>query len=131
MAFTYVGDLSTDRDKVRFWLQDTEASNGPKPSDGNFSDAEIDGLVATYGSWQRAVYAGLMVLSTAWRRFPDFRTESGFSVNRTDIADGYHQQALDWAKQYGIPTGLTGSQMGYAAMTRVDGYSDDVDNQTA
>ena len=130
MAFTYVGDLSTDRDKVRFWLQDTTSGSGPKPSDGNFTDAEIDGLVTTYGSWQRAVYAGLTVLAPAWRRLPDFRTESGFSLNRTDIADGYHKLAQDWAKQYGIPTSLTGSSAGYAAMTRVDGYSDDVDNQT-
>lgn len=130
MAFTYIGDLSTNRDKVRFWIQDTASGAGPKPSDGNFTDAEIDGMVATYGSWQRAVYAALMVLATSWRRFPDFRTESGFSLNRTDIADGFHKQAMDWAKQYGIPTSLTGSTAGYQPTTRVDGYSDDVDNQT-
>lgn len=130
MAITYVGDLTTDRDKVRFWLQDTEDGNGPKPNDANFTDAEIDGLVVAYGSWQRAVYAGLMALATAWRRFPDFRTESGFSVNRTDIADGYHQQALDWAKMYGLPTALVAGSAGSAAVTRVDAYSSDVDNQT-
>ena len=130
MAFTYVGDLSTDRDKVRFWVQDTADGSGPKPSDANFTDAEIDGLVSTYGSWQRAVYAALTVLATSWRRFPNFRTESGFSLNRSDIADGYQKMALDWARQYGIPTTMAGSTAGYAAMTRVDGYSDDVDNQT-
>lgn len=130
MAFTYIGDLSTNRDKVRFHLQDTTSGSGPKPSDGNFTDAEIDGLIASFGSWQRAVYAGFTVLESAWRRFPNFRTESGFSVNRTDIADGYHKQAMDWARQYGLPTGLIGSSAGYAGMTRVDGYSDDVDNLT-
>ena len=130
MAFTYDDTLTGARDKVRFWVQDVSEGSGPKPSDGNFTDAEIDGLVATYGSWQRAVYAALMVLATSWRRFPDFRTESGFSLNRTDIADGYHKQALDWAKQYGIPTALMGSTAGYAATTRVDGYSDDTDNLT-
>lgn len=130
MAFTYVGDLSTDRDKVRFWLNDTTSGSGPKPSDGNFTDAEIDGLIAAFGNWQRGVYAGLLALESAWRRFPNFRTESGFSVNRTDIADGYHKQAMDWARQYGVPTSLAGSSAGYAATTRVDGYSDDVDNLT-
>lgn len=130
MAFTYVGDLSTDRDKVRFWVQDTASGSGPKPSDENFTDAEIDGLVSTYGSWQQAVYAALTVLATSWRRFPNFRTESGFSLNRSDIADGYQKMALDWARQYGIPTTMTGSTAGYTAMTRVDGYSSDVDNQT-
>jgi hypothetical protein len=130
MAITYDDTLTTDRDKVRFWLQDTVSGSGPKPSDGNFSDDELTGLIATYGSWQRAVYAGLTVLANAWRRFPNFRTESGFQVDRTDIADGYQKQALDWARQYGLPTSMTGSSAGYAAMTRVDGYSDDVDNLT-
>ena len=129
MAFTYVGDLSTNRDKVRFWVQDTVSGSGPKPSDGNFTDAEIDGMIAAFGSWQRAVYAGFVALSVAWRRYPDFRTESGFTLNRTDIADGFHKQAMDWAKQYGIPSSLTGSSMGFQPMTRVDGYSEDVDNQ--
>lgn len=130
MAVTYDDTLATDRDKVRFWMQDTVENSGPKPSDGNFSDDEIAGLVTTYGSWQRAVYAALTILANAWRRYPDFRTESGFSVSRTDIADGYHKQALDWAKQYGIPTALRGTTAGYAAVTRVDGYSDDEDNLT-
>ena len=130
MAFTYIGDLSTNRDRVRFWVQDTISGSGPKPSDGNFTDAEIDGMVTAFGTWQRAVDAALMALASSWRRFPDFRTESGFSLNRTDIADGFHKQAMDWAKQYGIPPSLAGSSMGYQPMTRVDGYSDDVDNQT-
>lgn len=130
MAFTYAGTLATNRDRVRFYLNDITAGSGPRPGDANFTDAEIDGLITAYGSWQRAVYAGLMALATAWRRYPDFRTESGFSVNRTDIADGYHKQAQDWAKTYGLPTALVGSTAGSAAITRVDGYSDDVDNQT-
>lgn len=130
MAFTYNDNLSADRDKVRFQLQDTCEGGGPKPNDGNFTDAEIDGLVSTYGSWTRAVYAGLLILATAWRRYPDFRTESGFSLSRTDIADGYAAQAKDWAAQYGIPTSLVGSTAGSAAVTRVDEYSSDIDNMT-
>lgn len=130
MAFTYVDTLVTDRDKVRLWVQDTCKDAGPKPGDGNFTDAEIAGLIAAYGSWQRAVYAALTILANAWRKYPNFRTESGFSLNRTDIADGYQKQAQDWAKQYGIPTTLRGSTAGYAAITRVDGYSTEEDNLT-
>lgn len=131
MAFTYDDTLATDRDKVRFWVQDTCKDSGPRPGDSNFSDAEINGLVTTYGSWQRAVYAALTILANAWRRYPNFRTESGFSLNRTDIANGYQKAAADWATQYGIPTALRGSTAGYASVTRVDGYSNEEDNLTA
>jgi len=130
MAFTYIGDLSTDRDRVRFAIQDTVTGSGPKPSDGNFTDGEIDGLLTDFGSWQRAVYSAFMALATSWRRYPSFRTESGFSLSRSHIADGYVKMGEDWAKKYGLPTSLTGTSSGYAAMTRIDGYSTTVDNQT-
>lgn len=125
MAFTYVGDLSTSRDKVRFYLQDIVSGSGPKPSDGNFTDAEIDGLVTAEGSWQRAVAAGFETLASSWMRYPNFRVDD-HQVNRTDIAKGYATQAQEWRRKYGASGGGAGSR----AVTRIDGYSSDVDNQT-
>lgn len=122
MAFTYIGDLSTDIDKVRFYIQDTVSGSGPKPGDGNFTDAEITGLVDVEGSWQRAVAAGFETLSSSWRRYPNFQAD-GLRVDRTAIADGYAKQAATWRKKYGR-TGGAGSR----ATTRVDGYSDDKSN---
>lgn len=129
MAFTYDDTLTTDLAKVRFHLGDTVSGTGPKPGDGNFTDAELGGLVTMSGSWQRAVYAALMSLASQWRRYPTFRTESGFALNNTDIAKGYHDQAIDWARKYGIPTAGVSGTTGSAAVTRVDGYSSDIDSQ--
>ena len=123
MAFTYVGDLSTNRDKVRFYLGDKVEDSGPRPSDGNYTDAEIDGLITVEGSYQRAIAAGFETLSAEWRKYPSFKAD-GLSLNRTDIADGYAAQAKEWRRKYGGSGGGMGSQ----AVTRRDGYSDDIDN---
>lgn len=122
MAFTYLGDLSTTRDQVRFYLQDTAENSGPKPSDANFSDAEIDGLLTSEGSWQKAVAAGFETLASAWRRYPDFKAD-GLSLSRSNIADGYAKQALEWRRRHGY-----GVTAGSRAVTRQDGYSDDIDS---
>jgi len=123
MAFTYVGNLSTNRDKVRFYLRDTDPGQGPLPADANFSDAEIDGLISVEGTWQRAVAAGFEALAAAWRRYPSFKAD-GLSLNRSDIAKGYDDQAQDWRDRFGGSSG----GMGCRALTRVDGYSDDIDS---
>jgi len=124
-GFTYIGDLSTDLDKVRFYIGDTDAGDGPLPEDANFSDNELDGLITSEGSWQRAVAAGFETMAARWRRYPDFRAD-GLSLNRTDIADGYAEDAAKWRRRYGGSSGGAGSR----AVTRQDGYSDDVDNVT-
>jgi len=127
MAMTYSAALSTDKDKVRFYLQDTTNDDGPKPGDENFSDAEIEGLVSIEGSWQRAVAAGLEILANAWRKYPSYKSDD-MSMSASDIADGYAADAKTWRAKYGN-TG-SASRAGSRAVTRVDGYSDDLDNVT-
>jgi len=123
MAFTYTGELTTDKDRVRFYIQDTIENGGPKPSDGNFTDSEIDGLLTVEGSWQKAVAAGFETLASAWRRYPNFRAD-GLTLSRTDIADGYTKQALEWRRRHGYGITTAGSR----AVTRQDGYSNDIDS---
>ena len=123
MAFTYDDALSTSRDKARFYLQDTTEDAGPKPGDANFSDDELDGLVTTEGSWQKAVAAGFETLPAAWMRYPNFSAD-GLRLDRSAIAKGYQEQAKTWRRRYGGPS----TTVGYQAVTRVDGYSDDKDN---
>jgi len=125
MTVTYDPTLSASRDRVRFWLQDTTEDAGPLPSDANFSDEEITGLISAEGSWQKAVAAGFETLATAWRRYPTFKAD-GLTLNRSDIADGFDAKAREWRRRYGTSGGGAGSR----AVTRVDGYSDDVDNVT-
>ena len=122
MSFTYVGDLSTDLDRTRFHINDTVEDAGPRPSDGNFSDAELNGLITSEGSWQSAVGAALERLGNEWLRYPSFKAD-GLSLNRSDIAKGYLKQAEQWRKQFpqAVPSYVAGQ-------INVDGYSDDVPN---
>jgi hypothetical protein len=120
MAFTYDDSLSTDRDKVRRWLGDVTENSGPLPDDSNFSDNEIAGLIDAEGTWQRAVAAGFEALASAWRRYPSFKAD-GLSLSRSDIADGYAEQAVEWREKYGRTKGVN-----VAGIIKLDGYSDDV-----
>jgi len=120
MAFTYVGDLSTDLDKVRFYLGDTVSASGPRPADGNFTDAEITGLITAEGNWQRAVAAGFERLDADWTKFPSFKAD-GLSLNRSDIAKGYREQAMKWRHDFPIPRPVS-----VAGQITKDAYSDDV-----
>jgi len=100
MAFSYDDDLATDRDKVRFWLQDTTESQGPKPNNNNFSDAELDALITYEGTWQRAVAGGFEALVAAWQPKTSFSVLSG-SFTRSDASKGYAKQATEWRERYG------------------------------
>jgi hypothetical protein len=122
MPLSYDDALATNRDKVRFHLQDTVTGSGPKPGDVNFTDDEINGLVTAEGSWQRAVAAGFEILASAWMRYPSFRTDA-IGFNRSDIAKGYQEQAKSWRNRFGTASGATIAR----TVTRADAYSSDYD----
>ncbi len=124
MSVTYVGDLSTDRDRVRFYIGDTVADAGPKPEDENFSDEELDGLIAVEGSWQRAVAAAFETLAALWAKHTTFNAD-GMSAQQSDIAALHRAAAADWRSRYGIAGTAT---CGSRALTRADAYSSDLDN---
>lgn len=100
MAFSYYDTLATDRDKVRFWLQDTEENKGKKPGNENFTDAELDGLLTIEGSWQRAVAGGFELLASAWQSETSFSIFNG-SYTRSDAARGYKELAETWRDKWG------------------------------
>jgi hypothetical protein len=122
-GFTYIGDLSTDLDKVRFHLRDVDPGQGPLPGDKNFQDSELNGLLTLEDSWQRAVAAGYEVLAADWARFADLsvgpRRES-----LSQIAESYASLGAQWRAQYGF-TDQT-RVAGVRHLTRIDGYSSDV-----
>jgi hypothetical protein len=122
MALTYIGDLSTDLDKVRFHIQDTVDGSGPKPGGDNFEDDELDGLVTIEGTWQKAVAASFEVLSAAWSSYADISVGPR-SEQFSQIAERYHEQAEKWRDDFGS-TATT--RAGTRHPTRIDGYSDDV-----
>lgn len=100
MAFTYLGDFSTDLDKVRFHLQDTVENNGPKPSNKNFTDAELTALISLEGRWERAVAAGFETLAAAWQPETSFSVYDG-SFTQSDAAKGYRELAKQWRARFG------------------------------
>lgn len=124
MAFTYLGTLATSRDKVRFYLSDTVSGSGPTPSGANLQDAEIDGLIAAEGTWQRAVAAGFETLAAAWAHEVDI-TVGPRHESLSQAAQRYSDLASQWRRNYGVASSGA-SRVGSRAVTRVDGYSDDV-----
>jgi hypothetical protein len=120
MAFTYLGTLATDLDKVRFHVGDVVNAAGPRPADGNFTDAELNALVTLEGSWQRAVGAAFERLAAEWVRYPNFATD-GIKLDRGSIAAGYAAQAAKWRKDFPRPVGVK-----VAGQITKDAYSDDV-----
>jgi len=120
MTVTYIGDLSTSLDKVRFYINDKSESSGPLPLSANFSDAEINGLITSEGSWQKAVAGALEILASAWATYSDISVGSR-KESLSQIAASYQKQAESWRKKHGT-TGAVGCR----AVTKVDGYSDDI-----
>lgn len=123
MTVTYVGDLSTDLDNVRFSIADTVEDSGPKPSGGNFTDEELTPLIAREGSWQRAVAACFDALEAEWTKYADIsvgpRRES-----YSQIAVRYAVKAREWRKMHG----LTAVKVMTTRTVRKDnyaGYTDD------
>jgi len=125
MAFTYLGTLATNRDKVRFYTGDT--SNAPdagiKPGGHNFSDGEIDGLVTTEGTWQRAVTAVFEALAALFAQEVDEKNEK-ISIMYSQKAARYQSLAEKWRSDYGRSEG--GGTVTTSAVTRIDGYSSDI-----
>jgi hypothetical protein len=120
MAFTYVGDLSTDLDKVRFYTHDITEDSGPLPGGGNFQDVAINAIVTSEGSWERAVAVIFDTLAAAWSHYVDI-TAGPHSEKLSQAADSYLELAKKWRQDHHIYAGIKAG-----GVIRIDGYSDDV-----
>jgi hypothetical protein len=126
MSLTYNGTLTTDLDRVRFYLGDMVTNSGPKPADANFTDAELTGLISLEGSWDRAVAAGFETLAALWSKHVTFSAD-GMSASQSDVAKQFADSAAKWRLRTGS---APGTSCGSSPSTRADGYSDDLDNVT-
>ena len=127
MAVTYSDSLTTDLSRVRFSIGDVTSGAGPKPADGNFTDAEITGLITIEGTWQRAVAACFETLASLWAKQVTFASGEQ-SASLSHVAQQFRESAASWRSRFGA-TGSTSS--GSSPVIRADGYSDDLDNVTA
>lgn len=106
MAFTYAGTLTTDLDYIRFKINDTVENSGVKPNGGNFSDAEINGLLVIEGTKERTVAAIYETLSIVWANFVD--TKIGPRDEKlSQVSARYAQWAKEWRDDYGLPDGIS------------------------
>jgi Fe-S-cluster formation regulator IscX/YfhJ len=124
MTFTYLGNLSTDLDTIRFRVQDTVENAGVKPNSANFTDEEINGLFAFEGDVNRTVAALYEALATAWANFIDTKVGSR-DEKLSQVADRYGKLAAEARDAYGHGGA---SIIVSDFVTRVDGYSDDVNS---
>ncbi len=121
MSFTYT--VGTNLGRLRSAIGDTASGSGPLPgSTTNFTDDELNDLIAIEGTWQKAVAGACEVLANRWATSPNFSAD-GLSVSRSDIARMWQSQAAEWRKKYG-----GGYRAGSTAVTKADGYSNDVTN---
>lgn len=101
MTFSYGGDLSTDKDYIRFTITDTVENAGPKPNNGNYSDEEIAGLVTSQGSQALAIAALYDNLATAWARFVDSKIGPR-DEKLSQTAKAWQARASQWRADNGI-----------------------------
>lgn len=125
MTFTYDGDLVSDLDKIRFKVQDTVSGSGVKPSGGNFTDEEINGLLTIEGTVNRTVAALYEALHATWANHVDARIGPR-DEKLSQKAKNYEKLAAKWRDDYGYGDEATTLVTGF--VTRVDGYSDDIDS---
>jgi hypothetical protein len=94
MTFTFVPDLTIDRDFVRFETGDTTEGQ-------NFlSDELITSLLATTDTKYLAVLKGLKFIITQLSR-PDFKAD-WLDVKNGEARKGYEKMLSDKADEYGI-----------------------------
>lgn len=124
MSFSYYDDPANPqtRDYVRFHIDDKVEGGGPLPGDRNFTDHELDMIIAEEGNWRRAVAACFEALQAAWTPNPSW-TADGMSVSQSHVSKNYEPQAKLWRQRHGGAAGT----WGYArTVIRVDGYSTDI-----
>jgi len=94
MAFTWVGDLSTDLDKVRFYIGDTDSSGY------YLEDATITALLNA-GSVGSAVIAGILYIIRQLNK-PDFKAD-WLQVTNAEAVKGWERHLTAMRQEFGIP----------------------------
>ncbi|MEO0595071.1 MAG: hypothetical protein AAF126_03075 [Chloroflexota bacterium] len=106
MAFNYVGDGSTDLDKIRFHIQDTVENDGAKPKSANFTDEEIGWLLSANGTVANTVGVLFDTLASAWSRYADTQVGSR-RESLGKIASDYRDRAKQWRTENNLGSGTT------------------------
>ena len=101
MAITYLDALSTDRDKVRLQIGDTQQDAGPRPDKRNFSDAEISFFVSDEGSVNGAIAKAFEILVAEWTPYALSEREADVAYDAKELVDKYRILAKEWRDKTG------------------------------
>lgn len=116
MTFSY--DLETDVGKVRLEIGDTESDNGVKPNSANFSDQEIEFLIADELSVGRASARACEILARWYAPLVDLAA-GPVRESLSKATSQWLTMAKELRRQFGGGPGRTMS----VGVKRVDGYS--------
>ncbi len=123
MTFTYSDALTTDRDKIRLRTKDTQANEGPRPDNRNFSDEEITFILTEESTVTASIAHTFEILTSEWTPFSMSQKDGAASFNARKLADDYRELALEWRNKPGGSADalLSGSLI---TLIRTDEYSD-------
>lgn len=110
MAFTYTGALTTDLERVRRLISDTDGANAL------FTDAEINWFVSAGGSVYGAAALAARAIAGSKALLAQRVSEGSFSEDLGTMAANLLVMAKTWDTMAQRSTGTIG-------VTRVDGYS--------
>lgn len=106
MAFTYDDALSTDRDKVRFRIKDTQENAGPRSDGRNFSDNEIAFVLTDEGTVTAAIAHLFEILRAEWASVAMSDKEGDSTIDAKQVTKEYKDLAEEWRAK---PGGSSGS----------------------
>lgn len=122
MAFTYIGDLSTDLDKLRFEIGDTVSAAGVLPDGSNIPDATLNAVLTQEGSVGLAAARVCESLARAWAKIASSQSVGGRSEANNQVTN-WSNQAQELRRQFGQRSG-TAAGMFSVGMKRDDGYAE-------
>lgn len=111
MAFTYTGALTTDLEKVRRLIGDTDSANAL------FTDAEINWFISDGGSVYKAAALAARAIAASKALLAKRISEGDFSEDLGSMVSDLLRMAKEWETRALATAG------GYSSLTRVDGYS--------
>jgi len=101
MAFTYDEALTTDRDKVRLRIGDTQVNAGPRPDKRNFSDAEVSFLLSDEGTVSGAIGQSFEILAAEWESYSISEREGEVNYDAKNKAQDYDKRAKKYPHKLG------------------------------
>ena len=106
MTFTYVGDLSTNLDKARFFLGDTVQNSGPRPDKRNFSDEEIGAIITLASVLTKGIALCFQALASEWTAYANMQREENLWFDARETADKFLKLAKDWQTKDEVTDGV-------------------------